>query len=127
MAYCQNCGNEVEHEVSPEQQALREQVEIARINADRDIAIARLQARQQREELETVETVAETQADAEVESAAVEAEVIGAAIEAAVVDEPEPIIINDVPAEEPEDDMAPPESDHEEHYDTRKRVGMGLW
>lgn len=127
MAYCPNCGNEIEQEVSAEQQALREQVEIARINADRDVAIARLQARMQREELDTVETVAETQADAQIESAAVEAEVVGAAIETAAVEEPEPIIIEDSAPEEPVEEMAPPEADHEEHHDTRKRVGLGLW
>lgn len=127
MAYCPNCGNEVDHEISPEERAIRDAVEIARINADRDIQIARLQARQQREELETAEHVAETEAEAEVGAAFAEAEVLATTLEAGVTEEePAPVIV-DAPAEEPEDDMVPPEAEHEEHREGRKRVGLGVW
>lgn len=127
MTYCPHCGNETQREITPEEQAMRDSVRIAEINAERDVAIARLNARMQREVNETVEEVAETEADAQVAAATVEAEVVGAAIEAAAVDEPEPIIIEDAAPEEPENEMAPPTVDSEEHHESRKRVGLGLW
>ena len=79
MRYCPDCGTGHECEAATEGRT-DPSVEIARINADRDIAVARLAARSAREELETVEEVAEIQADAEVESAVAEAEVVAAAI-----------------------------------------------
>lgn len=128
MAYCQHCGSEVDHEVNPVEQAARDQVEIARINAERDVAIARLQARMQREELDTVETVTETESDAQVAAAEVEAEIIAAAIESTSTDEAAPLVIEDPgPVEEPADEMTPPEVDEHEHHEGRKRVGLGLW
>jgi hypothetical protein len=128
MRYCPDCGTG--HDCESETGTRTDPgVEIARINADRDVAVARLQARQAREELETVEAVAEVQADAEVEAAVAEAEIVGAAIEAGIEPEPEPVIIDAPEAiadAEPDDappaaeGSAPPEPKH-------KSAGLGMW
>jgi hypothetical protein len=128
MRYCPDCGTGHDCEAGAEGRT-DPGVEIARINADRDVAVAKLQARMQREELETVEVVAEIEADAEVESSAAEAEIVGAALEGGVEPQPEPMVINapEAIAESGPDDAppevegsAPPEPKH-------KASGIGFW
>jgi hypothetical protein len=127
MRYCENCGTGHECEVATEGRAIPE-VEIARINADRDVAVAKLAARQTRDELATAEDIAETQADAEVEAAVAEAEMVAAAIAAGITPEPEPVII-DAPeaiADEP-DDAPPPAEGSEPPAAKHRTVGLGAW
>lgn len=113
MPYCPHCGNETAREISPEEKALHEAVEIERIRADKEIAIARLQARSVREELETAENVAEVQAEAEVESAVAEAELVAVAVEAGMEPEPEPEpVMIQVAEEETDGDEMPPREEH---------------
>lgn len=128
MRYCPDCGTGHECEAATEGRENPE-VAVARIQADRDIAVAKLQARIQREELATDEAIAETQADAEVESAVAEAEVVGAAIEAGVAPAPEPIVI-DAPVinddAEP-DDAPPPAEGSAPPAPKAKASGIGFW
>jgi hypothetical protein len=129
MRYCSDCGtgHECEGETGTR---TNPEVEIARINADRDVAVAKLAARSARDELATAEGIAETQADAAVEAAVAEAEVIGAAIEAGIAPEPEPVII-DAPeaiADEQLDDDAPPEVEGSAPPEPKaKAAGLGFW
>lgn len=104
--YCTGCG-----QVHGGQTATDPSVEIARINAERDVQVAKLQARQQRDYNETAVAVAEVEGDAQVGSAEAMAEVI-----AAETPEPEPVIVT-VEAEEEEPEIEelvgdePPEND----------------
>ena len=130
MRYCEDCGNG--HECDrrgPESVESDPAVKIARINREADVAIAKLAARTAREELATVEEVAEVEADAEVEAAVAEAEVVAAAIEAGIEPEPEPVIIDAPEAiAEDEPDDAPPEVEGSEPPPAAKRkVGLGAW
>lgn len=128
MRYCPDCGTGHDCEVEAGTRT-DPGVEIARINADRDVAVARLSARMQREELETVEEVAEVQADAEVEAAVAEAEIVGAAIEGGIAPEPEPLII-DAPtaiADAGPDDAPPPVEGSPEPEVKHKPRGLGAW
>jgi hypothetical protein len=120
MAYCPNCGSEVDAAVVLAAAAVGSQssdeVEMTRINREADIEIARINAGAVRAESATEIAVAEIDADAEVEVAAANAEIIGAAIESAggpdetAPDESagEPIVIAD-PAPDPAESLAPPE------------------
>ncbi len=126
--FCPDCGTGHDCEAGTEGRT-DPAVEIARINADRDVAVAKLAARQAREELETVEAVTEIEADAQVEAAVTEAEIVGAAIENGGAPEPEPVIIDapvinddDQATEEPPDreGTPPPEPKH-------KAAGLGMW
>jgi hypothetical protein len=85
------------------------EIEVARINAERDIQVAKLQARQMRQADETAVAIAEVESEAEVESAVAVAEVI-AATEVEEEAEPEPVVV--VPEPEPEpvlEESEPPE------------------
>jgi hypothetical protein len=106
------------------------EVEIARINADRDVSVARLQARQDADWNETRVEVAGIEAGALVAEAEVTAEVIGAAIEAGAEasvegDEAgEPVIVvADPGAEEP---AAPPPPELEGDNSGPKK-SKGIW
>lgn len=129
MRYCEHCGTP--HECEAEPGRADPAVEIARINADRDIAVARLSARQDKDWNDTRVEVAGIEAAAAVEAAAVEAEVIGDAIEASGVDDPEPVII-DVPDQPPPDDEGdaeelPPAEGSPPPAARSKRLGLGAW
>lgn len=127
MRYCADCGTGHECEAATESRTNPE-VEIARINADRDVAVARLAARSVRDELETAETIAETEADAAVESAVAEAEVVAAAIEGGVAPAPEPVIVDAPPVEEDVIEDAPPEVEGSEPpAPTTRKIGLGAW
>lgn len=127
MKYCQDCGTG--HECEAGATGPHPDVEIARINAERDVAVAKLAARQAREELETAEEVAEIQADAEVESSVAEAEVVAAAIEGGAVPPPEPIVI-DAPVINDDtqvEDAPPPTEGSEPPAPKHKAAGLGMW
>ena len=118
---------------TPAAAAPNPEIEIARINAERDKYVARVQARQVRDELETDEAIAETETEATVAAAAVEAQIIGAALGDGQADEtePEPIVI-DAPAIDEtvvDDDAPPPADEHSPHEprEPRKSRGIGFW
>jgi len=106
MAYCPNCGSEIEHEIkheSPEEEEARllsrAEIEIAKINADRDKYIARINAKV--DDMLSPEPEPEAEPDAE------------------------PIVIDsDGPAEEEPPVEAPPPADErpsEESHEPRKK------
>jgi hypothetical protein len=111
--YCQHCGNEIEKAPDAIAEAVSADVEIARINAERDVAVERIRARQANAELETAETIAEVEAGAEIASAEVIGEIIAAETQATEEPEPEPepLIITEPPADDGLD-LAPPETAH---------------
>lgn len=123
---CADCG--MLHD-TPTAPGPDREVEIARINAERDKYVARVNARQVRDELETDEAIAEIETEATVAAAAVEAEIIGAALDtdAPPAPEPDPIVI-DAPVidDEPDDEPPPADDDHQPHA-PRKARGLGMW
>ncbi len=129
MRYCEFCGATHECTVANGESVESDEVKIARINREADVAIAKLTARQDRDWNETRVEVAEIEAEAEVAAAAAEAEVIGAAIEAGIEPEPEPVIIDAPEAiAEDEPDDAPPEVEGSAPPEPkRKSAGIGFW
>ena len=128
MRFCQDCGNGHDCTAEGRESAESDEVKIARINREADVAIAKLAARSAREELATVEEVAEIEAEAAVEAAVAEAEVIGAAIEAGIEPEPEPVIIEAPEPAGDEPDDAPPELEGSAPPAAAKRsIGLGAW
>lgn len=128
MRYCPDCGTG--HDCEGERPAgTSDAVRIAEIERDRDIALAKLSARQDKDWNETRIEVAGIEAEAEVEAAVAEAEVVGAAIEAGVVDsEPEPIVIDAPPPADDAPDDAPPEVEGSAPPEPkRKAAGLGMW
>lgn len=126
MRYCADCGTG--HECEAESRSgPNPDIEIARINADRDKYVARVTARMARDELDTAEDIAETQAEAEIESAAAEAEIVAAAVEAGIEPEPEPepVIVQEVAAE-PEEEMPPREDHHMPSAPAKPRSYFGF-
>lgn len=91
-------------------------VRIARINADRDIEVARLARAEARHEIDAGVEQTEIAADAAVEQTEIEAAAIvevGMPPEPEPEPEPEPVIIAAAAPEEPEEDVAaPPEVEH---------------
>lgn len=128
MRYCPDCGTGHDCEVEPGTRT-DPQVEIARINADRDVAVAKLSARQDKDWNETRVEVAEVEAAAQVESAVAEAEIVGAALESGIEEQPKPVII-DAPTAiggaEP-DDAPPPAEGSAPPEPKKKAAGLGFW
>lgn len=127
--YCPDCGTGHDCEAEAVVTAIDREIEIERLRTKRDIEVARISAGVQRDELETAESIAETQAEAEVISAVAEAEILGDAIEGGIQDAPEPLII-DAPGPPPDDTAAdaPPEIEGSEPPEpARKTVGLGMW
>lgn len=91
-------------------------VRIARINADRDIEVARLARAEARQEIDAEVEQTEIAADAAVEQTEIQAAAIvevGMPPEPEPEPEPEPIIISAAAPEEPEEEVgAPPEVEH---------------
>lgn len=127
--FCPECGTDHHAGEREERAIVDREIELAKINADRDIKVARIAAGQARAELETAEEIAEVQADAAVETAVAEAEVIVSALEASDV-EAEPIeiiapdIVNtvdtDIEQELPPTDGSPVPTESKKH-------GLGMW
>lgn len=131
--YCPECG--VNHHADDEAAAaaVDRELEIARVQAQRDVDIARINARIQRDELATAETVAETYAEADVATAAAEAELIGAGIAAGIEPEPDPqpIVVTATDDDDQADDLEPPRGDEAGSPvpDPAKPAhrGIGMW
>jgi hypothetical protein len=117
MPYCQHCGNEVDHlpETGTATEAVSAEIQVAKINAEKEIELAKINARMDRNWNETRVEVAEVEAEAEVAAAEATAEVIGevlaAETETVTEEEPpaEPIIVTAEPDDGGED-IAPPET-----------------
>lgn len=130
MRFCPDCGTPHECEG---QGATRTDpaVEIARINAERDVTLAKLSAKQEAAWTEHSEAVAEIEAEADVAVAVAEAEVIGAIIDAETPDEPEPVIIDAAPVDagpEPDAEELPPaEGSPAPEPEARGSRGLGMW
>lgn len=122
MSYCQYCGNENNEPPTEQEQILRDQVEIARINAEKEITLAKLSARMGDRELETTETVAEIQAETEEITSVAEAEIIAAGLEAGQepAPEPTPVVIQDQEQAEPEPELPERESKIPTHHESSK-------
>jgi uncharacterized Zn finger protein len=126
---CAECGLVHDALVAEEREPV--EVTIARINADRDIQVARAAARSEADYNDTRIEVARIEAKAEVQAAEVEGEVIAAAIEASDV-EAEPIeivapdIINDTDIDI-EGDAPPPAEGSPVPETSKKSVGFGMW
>jgi uncharacterized Zn finger protein len=126
---CAECGLVHDALVAEEREPV--EVTIARINADRDIQVARAAARSEADYNDTRIEVARIEAKAEVQAAEVEGEVIAAAIEASDV-EAEPIeivapdIINDTDIDI-EEDAPPPAEGSPVPETSKKSVGFGMW
>jgi hypothetical protein len=123
--YCTHCGNEVEHapEDNPAVAAIDTELEIARVNAERDVTIARVAAGAEKH-------VADVAAEAQVESTEVQADAVaevlasgegddqGSEVPAGIIidnsseSEPEPET-TDLP--EPEHDAGPPDDEPKKH------------
>jgi hypothetical protein len=128
MSYCVTCGQNHHEGEEQIQAALDRELEIAKVNAKRDVDVARYQYRADLEGLETAEKIAKTEADAEVIAAVSEAEILGDAIEAGIVsdDEQEPLIAPIQVNEEPEPETIE-EPEPETHHESKKKIGLGVW
>ena len=131
--FCPHCGNETELVIGAGPAAaetVNAEVEIARINAERDIAVAKITARQDRDWNETRLAVAEVETDATVAAAEVEAEIIAAVTSDPAPDpDPDPVVI-DAPvaiADDVDDDAPPPADGSPVPEENRKSVGFGAW
>jgi hypothetical protein len=135
MPYCPNCG-EALGDTPARQLAEIEaaEVKIARINAERDIEVARIGASLGRQELQTEERVTEMETEVAPAVAAAEAAVLGAMLGAEGETEPEsegePIIVDEAPdAVVVEDDAPPPAEAVEgsEPPEPAAKRGIGMW
>jgi hypothetical protein len=126
---CAECGLVHDAIVAEEREPV--EVTIARINADRDIAVARASARSEADWNTTRVEVAKIEAKAEVESAVVEGEVIAAAIEASDVEaEPVEIVAPDIITDTDIDiteDAPPPAEEGSPVPNAKKSAGFGMW
>jgi hypothetical protein len=107
-------------------------VTIARINAERDVKVKQIGARQDHDWNEARVAVAGIEGEAEVEAAIAEAEVIGAAIEAGVVSEEsaEPVIIDAPPPADDDGDaeqLPPVGGSPAPGPASSKHIGLGMW
>lgn len=132
MPYCPHCGNEVEHVpgVAAVAETVSSEVEIARINAERDVKVAQINARQERDWNETRLEETKLETEAEVASAEATAEVIGEVLAAETGSaeeeetETEPVVVAEVP--EPEPDLAPPPVDGGHETGPKKKPGWAF-
>src|SRR5271156_3705190 len=112
VAFCPNCGEPLDGSLRVVADVDDAAVKIARINADRDIEVARISASLGRAELATEEVVAELETAVAPAVAAGEAAVLGAVLGAQGDAEPEPeaepVIVNDGPEVAVVEDDAPP-------------------
>lgn len=127
---CTECGMLHDAPVSTESA----EVAIARINAESALAIAKLQARTDVHQVDTIteaeQEIAEIETGAIVAAAAVEGEIIAAEGDTDPAPTgPDPIIL-DAPApvadDEPEDEL-PVADDEHQPTEPRKSRGLGMW
>src|SRR5580658_4963591 len=124
--YCAHCGNPLPEDVKAEEHVEEAEVlasadvRIAQINADKEIALAKIQAKMLENELVTENAALEAENDVLQDVVSPEPEI-----------EQEPVIvINDVPQEPEPDDATelPVAEDHHESPERKSsRVGLGMW
>jgi hypothetical protein len=126
--YCPHCGNALSEEPAATEQETVEtitssEVEVARINADRDVTLAKIAAG-------TEKAVTEAQTDADLVAAVTEAETLGDVVEQLSPDpEPAPaapvVVVDDGQADEPAPtDLPPAEPEHHEEPKQTSRKGF---
>lgn len=133
LSYCPNCG--APHECAALAAANRDDpaVLIARIQADRDVTLAKLGARQDAALNEHLENVAEIEADTAVDVAVAEAVVADTIIgaELAAADQPaEPVVIDAPPVQINQDvdqDQELPPVEASPEPAAEKKRGLGMW
>jgi hypothetical protein len=121
--YCIHCGHELEHEpaaAEAEAEAAEkissDEVQIEQIRANKEVAIAKIQAR-------VTEHVEEVEQAAELAHAEGKAEGLETAIAPEPAPEPEPVVVvNDDP--EPEPSIPPAEPEHHEERKAPKKTGF---
>lgn len=130
MPYCTHCGGEVERvpEVAAVAETVSAEVQIAQINADRDIKVEQIKARQEKDWNDTRVEVAAVEAEAEVAAAEATAEVIGEVIASGSGDadpepenDPAPVVVTAEPEDNGEE-LAPPEAEHHDITPAKKPV-----
>jgi len=128
---CTECGLVHDTTVAPPESP---DVAIARIQAASAEAIAKINARSDREWNESREVVAEIEAEADVASATAEAEIVGAALEAGVVTpepDPAPVITVapdvDMSQEADPEELPPAEGSPAPEPAAPKSRGLGMW
>lgn len=131
MPFCPHCGGEVEHvpEVAAVAETVTAKVEIARIQAERDVQVARIQAKQDKDWNDTRVEVAEVEAEAEVAAAEATAEIIGEVIAAEGGDvdtepenDPVPVVVSAEPEQDDGAELAPPETGSHDSGPAKKPV-----
>jgi hypothetical protein len=135
MPYCPNCGEPLGD--TPARQLAEieaAEVKIARINAERDIEVARIGASLGRAELATEETVTEMETEVAPAVAAAEAAVLGAVLGAQEGEEaeevPETVIVDEGPETTVVEDDAPPPAETvegSEPPEPASKRGIGVW
>jgi hypothetical protein len=118
--YCSACG-----ESHGGRQGESDEVKVAKINADRDIEVARLARAEARQEIEAEIEQTEIIADAAVEEAVVEAAVLDDILnpEPEAAAEPEPTVV-EIPDAEPEPETVPGPAELEEGPAETKKTGV---
>lgn len=126
MRYCPDCGTGHECEGQAGTGPAPE-VEIARINADRDKYVARVSARMNREELETAEDIAETEAEASIIGDVASAQIIASEPAGETAEATgEPIVI-EAPAAETEPEPSTEEPPVIESAPPKESKRGGYW
>lgn len=125
--YCSHCGNPLPEEIQAEEHIEETEllasadVKIAEINANRDIALAKIQAKIYTEELATDLAVAEAVTDVQedvIDSLTPEPEIA------------EPVVIVDQAEPEPEADpteLPVADDSFTEPTESKKSLGLGVW
>jgi hypothetical protein len=128
---CPECGEHLDphelHTAAPvieTAEITSAEVEIARINADKEIRLAKIQAGM-------IESEAIVEAAVEAAHAEGEAAGLREATAPEPVPEPEPVVVVDAPAEPEADIPAPPvaghDEDHEDREPRKQSRGLGMW
>lgn len=134
MRYCPDCGTPHECEAQAAVAGDDAAVKIARIQAERDVTLAKLGARQAAGERETIEAITETEAETAVDVAIAEAVVadtiLGAQL-AGATEEPEPLVIEAPPVQVNTDvdteELPPAAASPAPEPAERKTHGLGMW
>jgi hypothetical protein len=130
--YCPTCGQNHHEDEESSRASKAEEVRIAEIQANRDIEVARIQAKAETKTLETVETVAELQTESDVAVAEAIAPAIAESGQDSTEGDAAPVVVpidasgSPPPEMEEESEAAPPpEVETPEHSEPKK--SRGYW
>jgi hypothetical protein len=134
MNFCPDCGAPLDGSARAVAEVEDAAVKIARINAERDIEVARIGASLGRAELATEETVTEMETEVAPAVAAAEAAVLGAVLGAQEPAEPEEgpetVMVDEAPDAVVVEDDAPPPAESVEGSEPpgpAAKRGIGMW